>query len=473
MKPKGISLRRWLFLILAGLVGQLAWSLENRYLNTFITYINFSAPVRERFDYSLYIALTTAFSAIVATLTTIFMGTLTDKVGHRREFISFGYLLWGIATAGFGLFNVNSSAELIPLTRGASRAAVWVIILDCTMTFFGSTANDAAFNSYVTKNIGQKDKGKAEGVLSVLPLISRLILFVGFNGLTTDSKAGVHDARWDLFFYLIGGIVFLSGIVSFFLIPKEQENRKSSDEHYLSLLLEGFKPKTVKENKSLYLILLIYFVFGTANNVFFPYLRVYLEHTCGISNTAESGILTPFAIVRAVALLLGSLLTIVLGFLSDKVGKEKRILPVFALYGISLVRRALIPNVGEVKSRGRTVYACFAGLLMIFGFVGIPTIINALVREKIPEGKEGVFRGVRRLFVVALPMCIGPFIGDAFNSRYGGKFPDPAFPEVRNETPSSYGYYRGLGILALSLIPIYFYFREERKHGMPEKQRDK
>ena len=66
MKQKGISLRRWFFLILIGLVGQLAWSLENRYLNTFITYINFSSPIGERFDYSRYIALTTAFSAISA-----------------------------------------------------------------------------------------------------------------------------------------------------------------------------------------------------------------------------------------------------------------------------------------------------------------------------------------------------------------------------------------------------------------------
>ena len=89
MKPKGISLRRWFFLVLVGLVGQLAWSLENRYLNTFITYLNFSSPASQRFDYSLYIALTTALSAIVATFTTIFIGTLTDKFGHRREFISF------------------------------------------------------------------------------------------------------------------------------------------------------------------------------------------------------------------------------------------------------------------------------------------------------------------------------------------------------------------------------------------------
>ena len=146
------------------------------------------------------------------------------------------------------------------------------------------------------------------------------------------------------------------------------------------------------------------------------------------------------------------------------------ILPLFGLYGISLVRMALIPSIGEKGSSLRTGYASFSGVRRIFGFVAIPTILNALVREKIPQGKEGVFRGVRRIFVVALPRCISPFIGDALNSRYGSLFPDPSFPEVNNQAPSAYGYYRGLGILALALIPICLYFREEKTHAMSEKQ---
>ena len=133
-KRERIGVRMWMFLILVGFVGQLAWAIENMYLNTYITYINFSAPAGERFDYSLYIALTTAFSAVVATLTTIFMGALTDKVGHKKYFISIGYILWGFATASFGLFNVNSKNEIIPLAMVSSMAAIMVIIIDCVMT---------------------------------------------------------------------------------------------------------------------------------------------------------------------------------------------------------------------------------------------------------------------------------------------------------------------------------------------------
>ena len=307
-KRERIGVRMWMFLILVGFVGQLAWAIENMYLNTYITYINFSAPAGERFDYSLYIALTTAFSAVVATLTTIFMGALTDKVGHKKYFISIGYILWGFATASFGLFNVNSKNEIIPLAMVSSMAAIMVIIIDCVMTFFGSTANDASFNSYITKNIKEENKGKAEGVLSILPLVAMLVIFVLLNGLTTDSAKGANDARWDLFFYLIGAVVILMGVVSFFLIPKEKEEKNESG--YLKLLVVGFKKDTIKNNKKLYFVLLIYFVYATACQVFFPYLMVYMERTCEISNTG-TGFLTPFAVVMAVALLLGSVLTVI------------------------------------------------------------------------------------------------------------------------------------------------------------------
>ncbi len=450
-----IGVRMWMFIILVGLVGQLAWAIENMYLNTYITYINFSAPLNERFDYSLYIAVTTAASAVVATLTTIFMGALTDKIGHKKYFISIGYVLWGIATASFGLFNVNSKNEMIPIAMVSSLAAIMVIVIDCIMTFFGSTANDASFNSYITKNIKDENKGKTEGVLSVLPLIAMLIIFVLLNGLTTDSTKGANDARWDLFFYLVGGVVIFMGIVSFFLIPKETEERNGSD--YVKLLIVGFKKETIKNNSKLYLILLIYFVYATACQVFFPYLMVYMEKTCGIANTGD-GFLTPFAIVMAVSLLVGSLLSVILGFIADKFGKDKMILPSFAVFAIGMIMMFFIPKV----TGGKTVYAAFSGLIMILGYVGVPTILNALVRNYIPKGEEGIFMGVRMLFVVALPMCIGPFIGDALNRNLGSEVPSSTFEGVMDTVPSEYGYLVGLGILLLSLIPIYFYMKKEK-----------
>ncbi len=450
-----IGMRMWLFVILIGFAGQMAWAIENMYLNTYITYLNFSSPAGQQFDYSFYIALTTAASAIVATLTTIFMGALTDKVGHKKYFISIGYMLWGVATAMFGLFNVNSTNEILPLAMTSSLAAMFVIIIDCVMTFFGSTANDAAFNSYITKNIPKKQKGRVEGVLQILPLIAMLVIFVCLNGLTTDSVEGVHDAKWDLFFYLIGGFVVLMGIFSFFLIPKEQE--EISQKSYIGQLTEGFKPKTIKKNKKLYVLFMIYFIYAVATQVFFPYLMVYLEKTCQIPNTGSG--LTSFAIVMAIALLLGSLLSVLIGFASDLFGKNKMIFPIFILFALGVLMMFFIPSIQNDSSK--TVYAAISGTIMILGYVGIPTVINALVRENIPASEEGTFMGVRMLFVVALPMCIGPFIGDALNASLGKTYVN-SFGDS-SVVPSQYGYLVGLGILLLSIIPIVIYLKMEKK----------
>ena len=449
-----ISVREWFVLIIIGLAGQFAWSIENMYLNTYITYLNFTSQ-DGGFDYSLMIAITTALSAVVATLTTLFMGTLTDKVNKRKIFISAGYILWGISTASFGLLNVNSDSSLFAIAMSAQSAAIMVIVIDCIMTFLGSTSNDAAFNSYVTRNVSDKNRAKVEGVLSILPLIAMLIIFVGLNGLTTKESG----YRWDLFFYIVGGLVTIVGLISTILIPKEKDTNIQKFE-YKNLILEGFKPKTIKENKSLYMILLIYFIYGVAIQVYFPYLMVYIEKSCNIANTGTS-FLTPFAIVMAVALLVGSVLSVVIGIIADKIGKAKMIIPVIVILIIGLFMMFFIPYIGNDTLR--IVYAAISGLIMILGYVSVPTVLNSLVRSNIPKGKEGTFMGIRMIFVVALPMCIGPFIGDALNKAFGENYVGDY--GVESPLPSNYGYLVSLFILVIAIILIIFALIKGRKEN--------
>lgn len=90
-----LGIRKWLIFIIVGIAGQFAWCVENMYLNSYIAYLNFQAPSGEKFDYSLMIALTTAFSAIVATLTTLIMGTLTDKI-NKEKYLYQLVILFGV-----------------------------------------------------------------------------------------------------------------------------------------------------------------------------------------------------------------------------------------------------------------------------------------------------------------------------------------------------------------------------------------
>ena len=80
--------RTWAALLTFGLFGQIAWVIENMYFNVFL-YNTISG------DTSM-IAAMVAWSAVTATVTTLVMGALSDRLGRRKAFIVAGYLLWGV-----------------------------------------------------------------------------------------------------------------------------------------------------------------------------------------------------------------------------------------------------------------------------------------------------------------------------------------------------------------------------------------
>ena len=160
MKTK-LSKKFWVALTLFSLVGQIAWVIENMYLNVFI-YDMFKASAED-------ISTMVAASAIAATLTTIFIGALSDRVGKRKLFICGGYILWGVSILGFALVRADLLEPLV--ADGMSVAALGitlVIVLDCLMTFFGSSANDAAFNAWLTDSTDETNRGSAEGINRII-----------------------------------------------------------------------------------------------------------------------------------------------------------------------------------------------------------------------------------------------------------------------------------------------------------------
>ena len=80
MKTKTpLSKKFWLALVLFGLMGQIAWVVENMYLNVFM-YKMFNASADD-------ISFMVGASAVSATLTTLFIGALADRIGKRKVFI--------------------------------------------------------------------------------------------------------------------------------------------------------------------------------------------------------------------------------------------------------------------------------------------------------------------------------------------------------------------------------------------------
>ena len=96
---KKLGIKNWVSIILIGLIGQIAWAVENQYINLW---------VYSQTNDSTYITYMTMASAVVATLTTFFMGALSDRLGKRKIFIAGGYCIWGITVFLFGLASFSN-----------------------------------------------------------------------------------------------------------------------------------------------------------------------------------------------------------------------------------------------------------------------------------------------------------------------------------------------------------------------------
>lgn len=367
-----VSRRTWTVVIVLGMVGQLAWTVENMYLNVFIYNTISTNPT--------VIAVTVAASAIAATLATMLIGAASDRARTRRPFIAVGYVLWGITTAVFGLVQPSGS------TASAVALAVAAIVgLDCVMSFFGSGANDAAFNAWVTESTTEHTRGRVDGVLAIMPLMGMLLVFGALDGLT---RAG----QWVLFFGIVGGITAAVGVWSWFAVRDPDEIRSPAD-GYIASVVHGLRPSTVRAHPRLYVLLVAWAIVGTSTQVFIPYLIIYVQRYLRIEG---------YAIVLASVLTLASVISVLGGRVIDRVGKQRAILPSVGIMIVGLV--------GMVVARGMLPVIA-AGTVMMGGFMLSVATLSASVRDVTPEDRVGMVQGLRMIAVVLVPMVLGPFIG--------------------------------------------------------------
>ena len=376
---KSKNRRFYTALVLFGLIGQIAWVVENMYFNVFI-YNMFSASPAD-------ISLMVAASSIIATVTTILIGALSDRVGKRRLFISLGYILWGISILLFALVRREIIGMVFPAAVSVSAICITVtIVLDCLMTFFGSTANDAAFNAWLTDAADPKSRGAVEGINAMMPLVAILAVFGGF--MSFDLKTA---SAWTTVFIIIGSVVLVSGVLSFFLI--EEPGKARAEEGYLKTVLYSFRPATVKQNALLYTVVLAFAIFGISIQIFMPYLIIYYEVALGM---------TDYVLVMAPAIVLASVATAFYGKVYDRVGFLRSALPALGMLAVGYIVLTLF----------RATLPVFIGsLFMMTGYLSGMAVFGAMLRDHIPAGKAGAFQGIRIVGQVLIPGIIGPAIG--------------------------------------------------------------
>ena len=372
--------RFYLALVIFCLTGQVAWTVENMYFNVFI-YKMFHASAEA-------ISTMVAASAIAATVTTLLIGALSDKLGKRKIFICGGYILWGISIWSFAWIRMDVIHALFPAAVSAASVGVsLVIIMDCIMTFFGSTANDACFNAWLTDVTEEGDRGKVEGINAMMPLVSILVVFGGFMSFDLNLSES-----WVTIFNIIGIVVIAIGISGFFLI-QEPEVKTEDNQSYFGNIFYGFRPGVIGSNRMLYFTLAALAVFNISIQVFMPYLILYYTVALGMDN---------YVLIFAPAILVAAIFTAIYG----KVYDHKR-------FGFAIVPTLVLLMLGYVGLYifRTTVPVFIASLLMMCGFLGTGAMLGAKVRTHTPENKSGMFQGLRIVAQVLIPGIIGPAIG--------------------------------------------------------------
>jgi MFS family permease len=234
------------------------------------------------------------------------------------------------------------------------------------------------------------------GVLEILTWVSMLFVY-GASGLIIEAL------DYEAYFFIVGGMVFVLGIAGAVLI-KEEKPAEPPTGTFWGQIADTFQWKKLSEQRDLLLVLLGIMLWGIAQQIWFPYLMIYLTYYLKLS-TGEASILVFIAILVG-----GILLAYPLGILVDKWGrKQVAILAVFAEM-IGLLAFSFARDI---------TFLVIGGILFLAPISAWTIAVGAWSKDLFPADKRGQFAGYVILFSVAFTMIPGPLLGSWLSTTYG------------------------------------------------------
>lgn len=434
-KTKGIgklSSRTWSSILLFGLIGQIAWVVENMYFSRFMQNEITRAPYAT--------TLLVAFSAVFATVSTLIGGALCDRTGKRKVFICWGYVLWGFTIAAFSLVPMKPEPDkVLPMV-------ILVVAMDCIMSVIGSISNDASYNTWVTDVTNTANRARVDTILAVIPLFAMAIVFGGFDSMT-NSTATVES--WQKFFVIMGIMPTVGGFVGLFLMRDKKGIKPNKTNSFFNDFTYSLRPSTIRQNKMLYVCLSGYMIASIGYQVYINYLFNIVEGTLKIKN---------YIIPVGIIMVLAAVISVVLSVIMDKKGKRNFYYPTIIAGVIGCIVIWSAKFFVDKNSTVETALLIIGGTLAIGVNLVMAGLFTASYRDYIPSGKEGLFQGCRIVMYVLVPMIIGPIIAQAIISfvNRGVESQDIVYPMEL--------FLGCAAVLLLCFIPSYYLRDEDAKH---------
>ncbi len=448
------GLRFWFIIWGMGLAGQLCWNMENQWFNTFV-YAKIAGNVN-------IVTWMVIVSALVTTVSTFLFGTLSDRIGKRKRFISIGYIVWGCATIIFGL------TEFTVTLVGVGVAGFLVVLTDAIMSFFGSMGCDCGYNVWANDYTNEKNRGQVGAALAVVPIIGTVVgTVVGGALISMGNTTGKHiDDNYQLLFWAMGLFVIAMGLMSLFVMRDHPDVRPHKDGSFANQFFSVFRFSTLKKNpaiKELLLACVMVCTFFIPFNFYFTHMGNWLIYDIGF-NAGSMGL------VEGIGLLLAALMTIPFAALINR-----NRLPLVSLVAVLTNALGLVLTFFFVKSpadvdaqnlfclKNLPVFICV--FLIGTGYVLITQTSMIWIRGLFPEESRGQLEGVRVMAFTLIPMFLGTLTGNFIiknTPQNNPVFDDYGLPiDVPQEN-----LFLIAGIMVLlTLIPLYFAAREHKKRG--------
>lgn len=261
-KTKIANTKRWIIVWTIGLIGQIGWTVEGTWLNTF---------VYEKVDKTPSIITPMLIVSALGTTISIFLfGTLTDRTGKRRNLVSTGFVIWGILTVIMGF------TQYIP-KFSIPAAVACIVIVDFILSFFGSMSTDVGYSTWLTDIMNDSNRGQIGAAIAIQVVLGSLLGNI-FGGLLIGN-----ENNYLKLFIVMGTLLSVFGMISVFLFEKKDDAPPSRKESFSRQLAEAFSPKSFLKHKELIWVNISVMVFFVGFNIYFPHLGNYLIQYLGYS----------------------------------------------------------------------------------------------------------------------------------------------------------------------------------------------
>lgn len=431
------SLRLWGLIWGLGLAGQLCWNVENQWFNTFV----YAKIAKD----SNIVTLMVITSALVTTFSTFFFGTLSDRKGSRRKFISIGYIAWGLFTIAFGLTEFIGSGTVGAASKLGVLAAVLVILMDDIMSFFGSMGNDSGYNAWTNDITTDKNRGQIGAALATQPVIGTIVGTV-LGGMLIGS-----DDNYQRLFWVMGLFVIAMGVLSLLTLREAPGLKANKEGPFWRQFGSVFNFKGFFAQRELVLVCVTTTLFFIAFNVYFVQMGNWMIYYMGFSPDT-------MGLIQGIGLIAAMLLAIPAARLINRnrtphVGAAAIVINMIGLWVLYLFVRP-----GTVDTGGIFSAANVPLLLAIFmagsGYILIMQSMTMWVKQLYPAHNRGQYEGIRVMFFTLIPMIIGTSIGNEVIKGGAGTIVNEY--GITENIPTESIYLWAAVLVLLAFIPLYF-----------------